>query len=163
TRLLTQWKAWDAADGSGLGANFLKFNTSTPAGVLPNAPDGWNIEGLTMAPNSDHVAWFGLRAPTVTAPDGVESAVILPVGNIDAREAGNGVDADLGKPILLNLGGRSIREIAKNANNQYLISAGPGDDPTRSIQNWALYTWDGNPDHDPQVVKLLPNDDINVG
>ena len=34
------------------GANKLKFNTATVPGLLPNAPNGFNVEGLTMAPGS---------------------------------------------------------------------------------------------------------------
>ena len=74
TRLWDQWKAWDAANGHGLGANKLKFNTATVPGVVPNAPCGFNVEGVTMAPGSQTTAWFGMRAPTVTGDDGIERA-----------------------------------------------------------------------------------------
>ncbi|MBE2319177.1 DUF3616 domain-containing protein [Solirubrobacter sp. CPCC 204708] len=161
TRLWDQWRGWDAANGHGLGANFLKFETATRPGVLPNAPNGWNVEGLTMAPGSSTTGWFGMRAPTVTGADGIERAVILPVNNLDQLTS-NAVDAQLGRPILLDLGGRSIRDIAKNAQDQYLISAGPGD-TSDSLQTWALYTWDGNPDHDPQMVKELATDAQRIG
>ncbi|MDA0183370.1 DUF3616 domain-containing protein [Solirubrobacter phytolaccae] len=161
TRLWDQWRAWDATNGHGLGANKLKFETATRPGVLPNAPNGWNVEGLTMAPGSSTTGWFGMRAPTVTGADGIERAVILPVNNID-KLTSNAVDAQLGQPIFLDLGGRSIRDIAKNAQDQYLIAAGPGD-TSDSLQNWALYTWDGNSAHDPQMVKELLTDAARIG
>ena len=83
TRLWQQWKDWDAANGHGLGANKLKFNTATVPGLLPNAPHGFNVEGLTIAPGSSTTAWFGMRAPTITGDDGIERALILPVTNFD--------------------------------------------------------------------------------
>ncbi|MDA0182554.1 DUF3616 domain-containing protein [Solirubrobacter phytolaccae] len=161
TRLWQQWKDWDAANGHGLGANHLKFAAATRPGLIPNAPNGFNVEGLTMAPGSQSVAWFGMRAPTITGADGIERALILPVNNID-KLTDNSVNAELGQPVLLDLGGRSIRDIAKNAKDQYLISAGTGDTDD-SIKNWALYTWDGNVDHTPQLVKVLPTDESRIG
>ena len=161
TRLWDQWKAWDAANGHGLGANYLKFATATVPGLIPNAPNGFNVEGLTMAPGSTTTAWFGMRAPTITGADGIERALILPVTNID-KLTSDAVDATFGQPIFLNLGGRSIRDISKNAHDQYLIEAGTGDTDD-SLKNWALYTWDGNPAHDPQMVNELPTDPSRIG
>ncbi|MDA0183800.1 DUF3616 domain-containing protein [Solirubrobacter phytolaccae] len=161
TGLWNQWKAWDAANGHGLGANYLKFNTATVAGLLPNAPNGFNVEGLTMAPGSSSVAWFGMRAPTITGADGIERALILPVTNID-KLTSESVNAQFGAPIFLDLGGRSIRDINKNARDEYLITAGTGDTDD-SLKNWALYTWDGNPAHDPKFVNELPTDEGRIG
>ncbi|MDA0183802.1 fibronectin type III domain-containing protein [Solirubrobacter phytolaccae] len=161
TRLWDQWKAWDAANGHGLGANKLKFDTATVPNLLPNAPFGFNVEGLTMAPGSQTTAWFGMRAPTITGADGIERALILPVTNID-KLTSNAVDAQFGAPIFLDLGGRSIRDINKNAADEYLITAGPGDTDD-SLQNWALYTWDGNPAHDPKFVNELVTNATVIG
>ena len=161
TRLWAQWKAWDAANGHGLGANKLKFATATVPGLIPNAPNGFNVEGLTMAPGSSTTAWFGMRAPTITGDDGIERALILPVTNID-KLTSDAVDATFGAPILLDLGGRSIRDISKNAADQYLIEAGTGDTDD-SLKNWALYTWDGDPSHDPKFVNALPTDEARIG
>ena len=102
-----------------------------------------------------------MRAPTITGDDGIERALILPVTNID-KLTSDAVDAEFGAPIFLDLGGRSIRDISKNARDQYLISAGTGDTDD-CLKNWALYTWDGNPDHDPQMVKELPTDEQRIG
>ena len=114
-----------------------------------------------MAPGSSSVAWFGMRAPTITGADGIERAVILPVNNFD-KLTSDAVNAEFGAPIFLDLGGRSIRDISKNAADQYLISAGTGDTDD-SLKNWALYTWDGNADHAPQMVKELPTDEGRIG
>ena len=130
-------------------------------GLLPNAPNGFNVEGLTMAPGSSTTAWFGMRAPTITGEDGIERALILPVTNIDELTS-DAVDAEFGAPILLDLGGRSIRDIAKNAADQYLIEAGTGDTED-SLKNWALYTWDGNPSHAPVFAGELPTDESRIG
>ena len=114
-----------------------------------------------MAPGSTTEAWFGMRAPTITGEDGIERALILPVTNID-KLTSNAVNAEFGAPIFLDLGGRSIRDIAKNANDQYLITAGTGDTDD-SLKNWALYTWDGNRDHAPQFVNELPTNENEIG
>jgi hypothetical protein len=161
TNLWNLWRAWDASNGHGLGANYLKFNTATVPGLIPNAPNGFNVEGLTMAPGSTTEAWFGMRAPTITGADGIERALILPVTNID-KLTSDAVQATFGQPIFLNLGGRSIRDISKNAADQYLIEAGTGDTDD-SLKGWALYTWDGNPSHDPQFVNELPTDEARIG
>lgn len=53
--------------------------------------------------------------------------------------------ATFGAPIELDLGGRGIREIRKNASNQYAIVAGPaGDNPGTAPADFRLYTWTGN-------------------
>ena len=114
-----------------------------------------------MAPGSQTTAWFGMRAPTITGDDGIERALILQVTNID-KLTSDAVNAEFGAPIFLDLGGRSIRDIAKNENDQYLITAGTGDTDD-SLKSWALYTWDGDPSHDPQFVKELPTDEGNIG
>jgi hypothetical protein len=49
--------------------------------------------------------------------------------------------ATFGTPIQLDLGGRGIRSIEKNAANQYLIVAGTAG----GASNFALYSWTGNP------------------
>ncbi|WP_375512315.1 putative Ig domain-containing protein [uncultured Nostoc sp.] len=53
--------------------------------------------------------------------------------------------AQFGDPIELDLGGRGIREIRKNSNNQYLIIAGLAGDAGAAPNDFRLYTWDGNP------------------
>ena len=65
----------------------------------------------------------------------------------------------LGAPILLDLGGRSIRELRRNDHEEYLIVAGPSPaNPT-----WALYTWNGDPAAAPAMNIGLPDEDALTG
>ena len=141
-------KAWDAGNGHGLGANALGFAAGTAPGVLPDPPLGFNVEGLEYGPDGQTV-YLGFRAPTINV-DGGYRALVVPVANPSAIVSGS--TATFGAPILLDLGGRSIRDLRRNASNEYLISAGP------SPQNnsWALYSWDGNPAHQPRFNRTLP-------
>ena len=153
TGLWSQLRAWDASNGHGLGADYLGFVAGTAEGELPNPPAGFNIEALEFAPG-DTTAYLGFRAPSIEVA-GEERALIVPVENLPALIAGDSTQAAFGAPILLDLGGRTIRSIAKNAANQYLISAGPG-----GVENsWALYTWDGDPLTAPQFNRVLPDTD----
>ncbi len=60
-----------------------------------------------------------------------------------------------GNPILLDLDGQSIREIRKNADNQYLIISGQagteGPTPSGPAGNM-LWAWDGEPGDQPQPL-----------
>jgi len=147
--------AWDAANGDELG-----FAAAAKEGVLPNAPDGFNIEGLEFSPDGS-LLYLGFRAPTVQR-SGKYLAVIVPVTNaqqILAGTPGTG-PAKFADPILVDLDGRSIRAIASNDQGDYLISAGA------SPQNdsWALYTWTGKADEQPQFNRLLPiPDELTTG
>jgi hypothetical protein len=57
--------------------------------------------------------------------------------------------AVFGAPIELDLGGRGIREIAKNASDEYVISAGPADQAGPPPKDFRFYTWNGNPASSP--------------
>jgi len=153
--------AWDRANGHGLGADHLDFFAATQDGVLPNAPDGFNIEGLEFAADSA-TGYLGFRAPTVDV-HGIEHALIVPVTNMLELVDGIGGQsgrAEFGQPILLNLGGRSIRAMRRNASSQYLITAGPPDGATPGVNDtWGLYTWDGDPKHAPSLNQQLPAPD----
>jgi alpha-tubulin suppressor-like RCC1 family protein len=157
---------WDQTNGHGLGANYLTFFAGTAAGVLPNAPGGFNVEGLEFAPDGA-TGLIGFRAPTIHR-NGKQMALIVPVPNI--LELVNGVPAQqfglaqFGAPIFLDLAGRSIRELRRNSFNEYLISAGPPDNATVGVNDtWALYSWDGHPAHDAVFLQLLPTPNFGTG
>ncbi|MFC4819970.1 DUF3616 domain-containing protein [Dokdonella ginsengisoli] len=157
--LWSELRSWDQNNGHGLGADALGFIAATTPGVLPNAPDGFNIEGLEFSPDGEAV-YLGFRAPTINVA-GVHRALVVPLLNVESiinGTPGTG-PAQFGAPILMDLGGRSIRAMASNAEGDYLISAGP------SPQNgtWALYTWDGNPDHAPALNQELPAENALTG
>jgi hypothetical protein len=137
------------------GADALGFVAATAPGVEPNPPAGFNIEGLEHAPDGTTL-FLGFRAPTVEV-GGERHAVIVPLTNaasILAGEPGTG-PATFGAPILVDLDGRSIRSIARNAANEYVISAGPSPEN----DTWALYTWNGEADTAPEFSRTLPADD----
>ncbi|MCX4551814.1 DUF3616 domain-containing protein [Streptomyces sp. NBC_01387] len=142
--------AWDRKNGDRLG-----FAAGTEEGQVPKQIDGFNIEGLEFAPGSTTTAYLGFRAPLVPPKSGGK-ALIVPVTDMD--EVVTGKKATFGEPIELDLGGLSVRDIRKNAADQYLIVAGSwaaddNEDP------YVLYSWDGVAGHAPVKRVDLPTSD----
>lgn len=140
--------AWDAADGHGLGANHLGFVAGAQPGVLPTIATGFNVEGLTIAPDGSS-AYLAFRAPLLATAPG-NRALIVPVHDFDALVTGGAPgslpvgSAQFGAPLLLDLGGRAIRSIERNDAGQYLILAGPPGSDTGSAPNdFRLFEWSG--------------------
>ena len=134
--------AWDQAH-----ANKYKFAAGAAAGNIPKQINGFNVEGLELAPGSTSTAYVGFRAPLAPATAGGK-AIVVPVTNLDqlATSGQNtSVHATFGTPIEMDLGGLSIRDIRRNAHDQYLILAGSW----AAGGSYALYTWDGVPAHAP--------------
>ncbi|MFN6483348.1 MULTISPECIES: putative Ig domain-containing protein [unclassified Nostoc] len=144
---------WDVNNGHGKGANYYGLAASAATNVGSKQSNGYNIEGLEIAPDNT-TAYIAFRAPQVP-PSGRSNALIVPVTNfaslISASSGGTKGSAQFGAPIELDLGGRGIREIRKNANNQYVIIAGPAGDAGAAPNDFRLYTWDGNPNSAPQL------------
>ncbi len=146
--------SWDDANGHGLGASALGFSASAAVGVLPEAAggSGFNIEALTMGPDGT-TGYVAFRAPLGTAATR-DRALIVPVTNLAALVAAapSTGPATFGAPILLNLGGRAIRSIERNAANQYLIVAGPPAAATGvAPSDFRLYRWSGLATDAPQL------------
>ena len=148
--LLEDMVAWDENDGHGLGANYLGFAASSAEGVDSKTPEGFNIEGLAMAPDNA-TAYFAFRAPLLPTDDR-HQAVIVPVSNFASLITGAAPDslpqgsATFGEPIFLDLGGRGVRSLDRNAAGQYLIIAGPTGDATGiAPSDFRLFAWTGNP------------------
>jgi YDG domain len=144
--------AWDAANGHGLGANFLGLAASSTAGIAPEIADGsgFNIEGFEIAPNNT-TAYICFRAPLQTNITRTK-ALIIPLTNFANLVSGNptSTTATFGTPIQLDLGGRAIREMKKNASGEYLIIAGSNDGSTAvAPKDFRFYTWTGNPTDAP--------------
>ncbi|MBV9058153.1 MAG: ExeM/NucH family extracellular endonuclease [Pseudonocardiales bacterium] len=136
--------AWDQANGNALG--LADAATRAPEGD-GTGPTGFNIEGAEFAPDGTTLL-VGFRGPLPA--DG--RAIVVPVTNIAALVTANpttGATATFGTPLRWDLGGRGIREIRRNAANQYLIIAGPSDAGTGASGEFRLYSWDGNPAHQP--------------
>jgi predicted extracellular nuclease len=137
--------AWDNTNGHGLGAGFLGLAASAANNVVPEQSNGFNIEGFTVAPNGT-TGYIAFRAPNEPTTDRTK-ALIVPVTNFTSILNGSGGtagSATFGAPIQLDLGGRGIRSIERNANNEYLIIAGPAGAATGTAPNdFRLYTWTG--------------------
>uniref|UniRef100_A0AAU2K0L4 DUF3616 domain-containing protein n=1 Tax=Streptomyces sp. NBC_00049 TaxID=2903617 RepID=A0AAU2K0L4_9ACTN len=143
--------AWDVANGNRYG-----FAAGTAAGEVPKQIDGFNVEGLEFAPGSTSTAYLGFRAPLAPAVPGGK-ALIVPVTNFDQVLA-SGARPAFGEPVEMDLGGLAVRDIRKNAADQYLILAGSwaADD---NSDPYALYQWDGVPGHAPRKRVDLPTTD----
>ena len=142
--------AWDKANGDRYG-----FAAGAAAGNIPKQIDGFNLEGLEFAPGSTTTAYLGFRAPLVPPAAGGK-ALLVPVTNMDKLTGG--AHATFGTPVLLDLGGLSVRDIRRNAAGQYLIIAGSwaADD---NSDPYALYSWDGAAGHAPVLLRSLPTAD----
>lgn len=154
--------AWDESN-----ANKFGLAAGTAKGNLPELANGLDLEGAEFSPDGSEL-YLGMRAPIYPASPGGD-AVIFTVTNFDTviADAQAGMPQSqlpqwqFGNPILLNLGGQSIREIRKNADNQYLIIAGQaategaGSGPAGN----SLWAWDGEPGDQPQELStVLPAD-----
>jgi len=162
--LKTDLLAWDANNGHGLGANYLGLNASAATGVTPETANGsgFNIEGFEIAPNNT-TAYICFRAPLATTTTRTK-ALIIPLTNFADLVSGNptSTTATFGNPILLDLGGRAIREIKKNNNGEYLIIAGPHDGSTGiAPKDFRFYTWTGNATDAP-ILKAANLTALNV-
>ncbi|WP_240802016.1 hypothetical protein [Streptomyces sp. A1136] len=147
--------AWDEANGDRYG-----FAAGTAAGEAPKQIDGFNVEGLEFAPGSTTTAYLGFRAPLAPAVPGGK-ALLVPVTNFD-KVLSSGSEAVFGSGVELDLGGLAVRDIRKNAANQYLILAGPWAEAVAngdSAAPYALYQWDGVPGHAPVKRADLPTTD----
>jgi uncharacterized protein len=156
--------AWDNANGHGLGAGFLGLANSAAAGVAPEQTNGFNIEGLTFAPNGT-TAYVAFRAPNESTSSR-DKALIVPVTNFTtliSATGGTTGSATFGAPIQLDLGGRGIRSIERNSSGQYLIIAGPAGSATGSTpSDFRLYTWTGNATDTP-VLRAADLTTLNSG
>jgi predicted extracellular nuclease len=146
--------AWDDANGHGLGASALGFAVSAAPPVLPEAAGGtgFNIEALTVAPDGT-TGYIAFRAPLATAATR-DRALIVPITNFASLVSASPATgpATFGAPILLDLGGRAIRSIDRNAANQYLIIAGPPAAATGvAPADFRLYRWSGVATDAPQL------------
>ncbi|WP_372347032.1 DUF3616 domain-containing protein [Streptomyces sp. KL116D] len=150
-KLRDQLVSWDKANGNRYG-----FAAGTASGEVPKQIDGFNVEGLEFAPGSTTTAYVGFRAPLVPPKNGGK-ALIVPVTNMD-KVVASGSTPVFGTPIELDLGGLAVRDIRKNAANQYLIVAGSwaADD---NSDPYALYRWDGVAGTAPTKVADLPTTD----
>lgn len=141
--------AWDQGNGHGLGADAFGFSASHAPGVDPKTPDGYNVEGLTMAPGSTTTAFVAFRAPIVPAA-ARSQGLIVPVTNFTSLPSspGGGTPgtAAFGAPIQLALGGRGIRSLECSSDGCLIVAGAPDES-----SNFRLFTWTGDPGDAPQI------------
>lgn len=143
---------WDQSNAHNLGANHFGFAAGSASGT-PESNSGFGIEGLTSSADGSAL-WIAFRAP-VTGSPGINTALIVQLTNVDAVLAGTAAPA-FGSAIELDLGGRAIRSIDKNAAGQYLVLAGPSGPNTADVaDDFRLYTWDGSVDASGHATNLV--------
>ncbi len=128
---------------------FQKYDFKAAAKIAPKQPGGLNIEGLATTPAQDFL--IGFRNPIV---DG--QALIIKLKNPQDLVLDPTARAQFGKPIELDLDGLGIRSLEYWPQlQQYLMVAGAYD----GSDQFALYSWSGDRDSDPQRVAVqLPAD-----
>lgn len=151
--LLEDLVAWDHADGHGLGADALGLAASSAEGADSKTSAGFNIEGLSIAPDG-RTAYFAFRAPQLPT-NARHDALVVPVRDFDALITGAAPDslppgsARFDAPIFLDLGGRGIRSLDRNARGQYLVTAGAAGETGPAPNDFRLYAWTGQPGDAP--------------
>jgi len=139
----TEADADAAIAGSGASVETLRdpilvaLGSDASEQALGEARGSLNIEGLAAGPADDLL--IALRGPLVN-----DKAVLLPLTNPAALV--DGADPEFGSPVVLDLEGNGIRDIARVTppvgEALYLIVAGPVQDGP----GFALWRWDGKPD-----------------
>lgn len=105
------------------------FRLDRASRLPPKAVGALNIEGLCATP--EHSLLIGFRNPIPQ-----NRALIVPL--LNPADVINGKSARLGDPLLLDLGGRGIRDIVR-WRDRYVIIAGAHD----ANQNSKLFAWSG--------------------
>lgn len=123
-----------------------RFNLNAASMRAPKEPGGLNIEGLCATTNRELLIAFRNPVPE-------SHALIVPLKNPD--EVIHGKRAQLGEPILLDLGGKGVRDIDWTG-TRYMIIAGPTDGKGR----FHLYEWDG-PGAPPRKIPETHFRDMN--
>lgn len=133
--------AWGTLSG-------LSLEQNAAPGIEPKRKDGFNLEGLEFGPDATTL-YLAFRAPLVGAQH--NRALIVPLLDFESwfSRSQNISPPRFGKAIELDLGGRGIRSLARNARSEYLIVAGSSDDRA----DFALYTWSGHPQDVPRLRK----------
>jgi hypothetical protein len=94
----------------------------------PKEPGGLNIEGLTAMPG-DRSLYVGFRNPV---PEG--RALLVPL--LNPREMMTGARAQLGPPVLLDLGGQGVRALSWWRGRYLIIAGAPGEDGRSQLHSW---------------------------
>ena len=92
----------------------------------------FNAEGaVTLQQEGETRVWVGLRAPLVQTPDGRRAAVLLRLKDLD--------EYVFDRVVLLDLGGRGVRELTADGDTVWGI-AGPPADSSEEFRIWRMPT-----------------------
>jgi hypothetical protein len=118
---------------------------------------GLNIEGLCASADGRTI-YIGFRNPLVYDKLARQSkAIVLLLNNPDAVVE-KGEEPVLGQPLLWDLGGLGIRDMAySHFHKAYFIIAGPVDEKPE----FTLYRWSGEKEMQPVLVRQLSQSDFS--
>ncbi|RYD26484.1 MAG: DUF3616 domain-containing protein, partial [Verrucomicrobiaceae bacterium] len=117
------------------------------------AKGGLNIESLCARP--DGTLLIGFRSPAIK-----KRALLIPLTNpLDVIKK-KGTAPALGAPILLDLEGRGVRDMAPWG-NQFLILGGDYRDLDAGGLPTALYLWSGDAQAEPKRLHIFDTDGLN--
>ncbi len=157
--LETALATWDSSNAHNLGANHFGLTAAAAAGT-PESTAGLGIEGLTGSKDNSEL-WIGFRAPVTGGAE--QQALIVTLTNPDDVLGVDQAAPVFGTPILLDLGGRGIRSIDKNAAGEYLIIAGPSGTASEHVaDNFRLYTWSGEHQNGMATGLVQRNTDLDA-
>lgn len=105
-----------------------RFHLGEAAERAPETESGLNLEGLSAMPDGGLL--LGFRGPV---PDG--KALLVPLLNPNGTV--NGEFPKLGEPILLDLGGLAIRDLAWSGREYFLIAGSSGHGGSSQLWRWA--------------------------
>lgn len=129
---------WDQQDAHGKGPDYHGFYEATQPGVEVSANDTLNVEGAEFAPDGSTL-YLGFRSPLLP-PDDRSDALLVAVSNLE-EFVFDDAEPEIGASHELDLEGRAVREMRRNADGEYLLVGGPADDDG----DFALFAWDGDP------------------
>lgn len=118
---------------AGLIADFARapllsrFRLGEAARLSPEQPGGLNIEGLAATPGGGLLVAF--RNPV---PEGM--ALLVPL--LNPAELAEGKPLRLGEPMLLDLGGQGVRDLAWSGKEYFLIAGHPTDGGKQRLLRW---------------------------
>ena len=126
------------------------FSAAAASGQKPKQVGGFNVEGLSFAPDSTTL-YVCFRAPQVPV-NNRNNALIAPLLNFETwfNEGKPVSNPVFGKPIELDLSKRGIRDMIVLSDKSYLIIAGNAD----AVRNAALYRWSGKENDIPQLLNV---------
>ncbi|TDR39769.1 phytase-like protein with esterase activity [Tahibacter aquaticus] len=152
--------AWDSSNGHGLGANALGLAASAATGIAPERDDGFNIEGLAIAPDENGL-FIAFRAPLLPTTQRTKALLVhatnlrSTIANAPAGGSSAAGSLSFAAPVEMDLGGRGIRDIVRGSDGEYLIVAGPTATATGvAPSDFRLYRWSGNAADAPQLLSV---------